>query len=78
MNSIKKRLSRLNGTVKTDYAALVDSAIRKRYSVSDELAILRQRDIKPDEFAEYNTYVEKCKADAKAALGIYAEGDEAK
>ena len=77
MNSIEKRLSRLNGTVKTDYAALVDSAIRNRYSVSDELAILRQRDTKPDEFEEYNGFVEKCKADARAELGISSvEGDK--
>lgn len=40
--------------------------IRKRYSVNQELAILRQRDTKQEEFAEYNAYVEKCKAEVKA------------
>ncbi len=39
--------------------------IRKRYTVNQELAILRQRDTKPEEFAEYNAYVEQCKAEAK-------------
>ena len=42
--------------------------IRKRYSLNQELAILRQRDTKPEEFAEYNAYVEKCKAEVKKDL----------
>ena len=70
MDSIKKRLSHLNGTEKSDYAGYVERLIRDRYSVSAELAILRQRDSKPEEFAEYNAYVEECKATAKAELGI--------
>jgi hypothetical protein len=32
---------------------------------------LRQRDTKPEEFAEYNEYVEKCKAEVKSE-GWYA------
>lgn len=52
------------------YDELVDSKIRARYTVSQEFSILRQRDTKPDEFAEYNTYCEQCKAEAKAELGI--------
>jgi hypothetical protein len=37
------------------------SAIRERYSVDDELAILRQRDSKPEEFQEYFDFVESIK-----------------
>lgn len=50
------------------YSATVSSLIRKRYSVNDELAILRQRDSKPDVFAEYNTYCEQCKTKAKSLI----------
>lgn len=50
------------------YSTTVSSLIRKRYSVNDELAILRQRDSKPDEFAEYNTYCEQCKTKAKSLI----------
>ena len=54
------------------YQQAIDSAIerkiRKRYSVGNELAILRQRDDKPEEFAEYNAYVEECKAAVKAEV----------
>ena len=52
------------------YAQLVELKIRTRYTVSDELALLRQRDTKPLEFAEYNAYCEQCKAEAKTELGI--------
>ena len=39
--------------------------IREKYSVDDELAILRQRDTKPDEFNAYNEYVEQIKAEER-------------
>jgi hypothetical protein len=47
------------------YEKLVISKIRERYTIDQELAILRQRDTKPQEFAEYNSYVEQCKVEAK-------------
>lgn len=50
------------------YENLVVNAIRKRYSIDEELAILRQRDVKPEEFLDYNTYVEECKTNAKAYI----------
>ena len=53
-----------------DYPQLVENKIRTKYSVSAELAILRQRDTKPEEFAEYNAFCEQCKAQAKTELGI--------
>jgi hypothetical protein len=50
-------------------AAIVEALVRKEYSVSDEIAILRQRDTKPDEFAEYNNFAEACKAEANSIIG---------
>lgn len=47
------------------YDEAVDSEIRKRYSISQEFAILRQRVEKPDEYAEYFAYCEECKAFVK-------------
>ncbi len=46
------------------------SAIRQKYSVDDELAILRQRDTKPGEFNRYFDFVEKIKASIP-----YGEGE---
>lgn len=51
-----------------EYANLVEQKVREKYSVSAELAILRQRDTKQEEFEAYNTYVEQCKATAKSEL----------
>lgn len=47
------------------YEKTVEMNIRRTYSLSQELAILRQRDSKPEEYAEYNAYCEECKAQAK-------------
>lgn len=47
------------------YEQRIVNRIREKYSVDDELAILRQRDSKPDEFAEYNEYVEQVKAEER-------------
>lgn len=38
------------------------SAIREKYSLDDEIAILRQRDTKPQEFDEYFDFVEEIKS----------------
>lgn len=49
-----------------EYEKRVDSLVREKYSLSNELAILRQRNTKKAEFSAYNAYVEECKAVAKA------------
>jgi hypothetical protein len=50
------------------YEAKVEELIRKKYTLSNELAILRQRDSKPEEFTAYNNYAEECKILAKAEI----------
>ena len=52
------------------YENAVNAAIREKYTLSQELAILRQRDTKPEEYAAYNEYCETCKAQAKAKYNI--------
>ena len=47
------------------YEQRVVARIRERYSIDDELAILRQRDSKPDEFNTYNEFVEQIKAEER-------------
>lgn len=47
--------------IQPTYEERVVELIRLRYDVNAELAILRQRDSKPEEFAEYNSYCEECK-----------------
>ena len=44
------------------YNEAVDAEIRKRYSASQEFAVLRQKDEKPEEYNEYFNYCEACKS----------------
>lgn len=66
----KISLAKKNGTIMELYEQVVNTLIRKRYTMSNEFAILRQKDTKPEEFAAYNAYVEDCKAAAKTELGL--------
>lgn len=50
------------------YEEKVVRLIRERYNVNQEIAILRQKDVKTGEFEEYNSYVENCKAKAKEEI----------
>ena len=52
------------------YEEAVDMKIREKYSLSQELAILRQRDEKPEEYQVYYNYCEECKAFVKTKKGI--------
>ena len=47
------------------YLSLVEPFIRERYSLSQELAIQRQRDSKPNAFQEYFSFCEECKTVAR-------------
>jgi hypothetical protein len=47
------------------YDEAVDAEIRKRYSISQEFAVLRQADTKPEEYAAYFAYCEECKTYVK-------------
>ncbi len=72
-STINKRqieLCRANGTLGALKDELVEELVAERYTLKQEVALLRQRDTKPTEFAEYNAYVEQCKAKVKALLGI--------
>ena len=55
------------------YEEIVVRLIRERYTINDELAIQRQRDSKPEDFAEYNAYCEYCKEEARKIIGAREE-----
>ena len=68
MNNTEKRLIEPNGARDAIYGERVNALLRKRYSLSEELSILRRRDSAPDEFSAYNAYAESCKARAREEL----------
>ena len=70
------KLARMNGTYDRLYADVVQTLVRRAYPTpEDEVAILRQMSTKPEEFAQYNEFVEQCKVEAREYLsGIEAGG----
>lgn len=54
--------------VPMDYGETVNGLIRLKYTLSEELAILRQRDTKAEEFEAYNAYAESCKEEARLLI----------
>lgn len=57
------------------YEDKVDSLIRGRYTLSEELGILRQKEVKKAEYDAYFAYCEQCKAEAKEWLREHPNGD---
>ena len=57
------------------YAQRVSEYIREKYSLDAELAILRQKDEKPEEYAAYYAYAEECKREALAECGGKTDGN---
>lgn len=57
------------------YEDKVDSLIRNRYSLSEELGILRQKEVKKAEYDAYFAYCEQCKAEAKEWVKEHPNGD---
>ena len=66
MSNLVNKLIKGTKAEKDEYNSLIVKLIREKYSINDELAILRQANTKPEEFNEYNSYVEKCKAKAQS------------
>ena len=54
-------LAHINGVLPRLRKQLIVAEIRKKYDANDEIAVLRQAQTKPDEYDEYNTFVENCK-----------------
>ena len=50
------------------YDDAVNARIRRRYSQSQEFALLRQRGEKPEEYQAYYAYCEECKSEVKARM----------
>ena len=73
MSNLVNKLIKGTQAEKEEYNHLIVKLIRQKYSINDELAILRQQTTKPEEFNEYNSYVEECKKQAQYMMNIYNE-----
>ncbi len=59
-------LMQKNGVADAYYGDRVNALVRERYSLSEELSLLRRREETPEAFAAYTAYVEACKTKARA------------
>ncbi|MBQ2718546.1 MAG: hypothetical protein IJF73_00590 [Clostridia bacterium] len=70
MKGMKERLAKANGTAAARYGERVNALLRERYTLSEELSLLRRRDTAPEAFAAYTAFAEECKQRAKAEEGV--------
>ena len=66
--NVEKYNARKQEENEVEYENKIINKIRQKYSINQELAILRQRDTKPEEYQVYFDYVEQCKAEAKSEV----------
>lgn len=52
-----------------DRESAVESLLRTRYTLNEELALNRQRETKPEEFGTFYQFVELCKEKATEEFG---------
>lgn len=64
VDALLAELAELEGRT-ISYNDKVNLLIRQRYSLSEELAVLRQREEKPAEYQQYYEYCEQCKTKVK-------------
>lgn len=64
----QKRQEEFVATKQIRYENRVVELLRQKYSLDQELAILRQRDDKIEEFTAYSAYAEECKLQAKQEI----------
>ena len=69
---IEIKLAKVNGRASEKYEEVVDWLIRNKHhiTVSEELAIQRQRDEKPEEFQAYYQKCEAAKQEARRLLDL--------
>ena len=61
MELLKQEEAEYLSNMTVDEDEMINLKIRERYTESEEFAILRQKDEKPEEFREYYDYCELCK-----------------
>lgn len=52
---------------------MIAKVINTRYSVDDQIAIMRQKDTKPEEYEAFYAFAEQVKADVKAEYAAFED-----
>lgn len=65
---LKKNKEAEPQTYNVIYSSEVEKLIARKYTIQQEVAILRQKEEKPEEYNEYYKYAEECKQLVKKQL----------
>ncbi len=64
-----------NQNMRINREQMIAKVINTRYSVDDQIAILRQKDTKPEEYKEFFDFAEQVKKDVTAEYAAMGSGD---
>ena len=67
-----------NQNMRISREQMIAKVINAKYSIDDQIAIIRQKDAKPEEYEAFYAFAEQVKADVKAeyaAFEIEANGE---
>lgn len=62
IDKVKYQIHKASGTLKRYRASLIEALMAKKYTPGAEIALTNDKDIKPEEYAEYQAYRAECKA----------------
>ena len=63
-----------NQNMRINREQMIAKVINARYSVDDQIAILRQKDTKPEEYQEFFDFAEQVKKDVTAEYAALGTG----
>lgn len=61
-DKVKYLIHKASGTLERYKGELVGALIGKKYSINDQIGLLRQQESKPGEFEEFNKFANECVA----------------
>ena len=60
IDKVKYEIHKASGTLDKYKSDLVGALISKRYSINDQIGLLRQQLTKPEEYAAFDQYANEC------------------
>lgn len=66
-----------NKNMRISQDEMIAKVINAKYSIDAQIAIIRQKDTKPEEYEAFYAFAEKVKADVKKEYAEYAAAENA-
>ena len=60
VDPVQYKIHRASGTLDKLKSDLVGELLGKRYTLFDEIGLIRQKETKPEKYAVYNAYADAC------------------